>query len=108
VLSVAFARREGALRVAGVGGEFHAAEAATLRTALHVAAKRYLCAVDPAYYQQLSGPSRRSLALQGGAMAHRIEAAPHIHLCMGAGGAGMTMSFGLAEAAWRRWTGDRS
>jgi phosphonate degradation associated HDIG domain protein len=35
---------------------------------LHVAAKRYLCAVDPAYRNQLSGPSVVSLNLQGGAM----------------------------------------
>jgi phosphonate degradation associated HDIG domain protein len=35
---------------------------------LHVAAKRYLCGVDPAYYDKLSEDSRRSLALQGGPM----------------------------------------
>jgi phosphonate degradation associated HDIG domain protein len=34
--------------------------------ALHVAAKRYLCAVDPAYQAQLSPASVQSLALQGG------------------------------------------
>jgi gamma-butyrobetaine dioxygenase len=33
---------------------------------LHVAAKRYLCAVDPEYARQLSPASVRSLALQGG------------------------------------------
>jgi phosphonate degradation associated HDIG domain protein len=33
---------------------------------LHVAAKRYLCAVDPAYSAQLSPVSVQSLALQGG------------------------------------------
>jgi phosphonate degradation associated HDIG domain protein len=33
---------------------------------LHVQAKRYLCAVKPAYYEALSADSRRSLALQGG------------------------------------------
>jgi [1-hydroxy-2-(trimethylamino)ethyl]phosphonate dioxygenase len=33
---------------------------------LHVAAKRYLCAVDPAYAAGLSAASRRSLELQGG------------------------------------------
>ncbi|MCU1351177.1 MAG: putative phosphohydrolase [Acidimicrobiales bacterium] len=37
--------------------------------ALHVRAKRYRCAVDPAYLAQLSDGSRRSLALQGGPMA---------------------------------------
>jgi phosphonate degradation associated HDIG domain protein len=34
--------------------------------ALHVRAKRYRCAVDPAYLEDLSAGSRRSLALQGG------------------------------------------
>jgi phosphonate degradation associated HDIG domain protein len=33
---------------------------------LHVAAKRYLCAVDPGYQDQLSAASRQSLRLQGG------------------------------------------
>ena len=33
---------------------------------LHVAAKRYLCAVDPAYLAGLSPASRLSLSLQGG------------------------------------------
>src|SRR5262249_4940556 len=36
---------------------------------LHVAAKRYLCAVDPEYGQQLSQASLQSLALQGGPMS---------------------------------------
>jgi len=36
---------------------------------LHVAAKRYLCAVDPEYRAQLSPPSAKSLALQGGPLA---------------------------------------
>jgi phosphonate degradation associated HDIG domain protein len=35
---------------------------------LHVPAKRYLCAVDPAYFSKLSDDSVRSLALQGGPM----------------------------------------
>lgn len=35
---------------------------------LHVAAKRYLCAVDPDYLGQLSKPSIHSLSLQGGPM----------------------------------------
>ena len=34
---------------------------------LHVAAKRYLCATDPAYFGCLSAASVRSLELQGGA-----------------------------------------
>jgi predicted HD phosphohydrolase len=36
---------------------------------LHVAAKRYLCGVNPAYYDKLSEDSRASLALQGGPMS---------------------------------------
>ncbi len=35
---------------------------------LHVAAKRYLCAVDPSYLSGLSPASRLSLRLQGGPM----------------------------------------
>ena len=49
---------------------------------LHVPAKRYLCAVEPGYFQGLSPASARSLALQGGpfdadASAAFIEA-PHV------------------------------
>src|SRR5262249_35285466 len=33
---------------------------------LHVAAKRYLCAVEPGYLSALSAASQRSLELQGG------------------------------------------
>lgn len=36
---------------------------------LHVQAKRYLCLVEPGYYDGLSEASRRSLALQGGVFA---------------------------------------
>lgn len=36
---------------------------------LHVAAKRYLCAIEPAYLGQLSPPSLLSLQLQGGPMS---------------------------------------
>lgn len=36
---------------------------------LHVAAKRYLCGVDPTYYGKLSQDSKDSLALQGGPMS---------------------------------------
>lgn len=47
---------------------------------MHVAAKRYLCAVDPAYHATLSGPSQLSLKLQGGPMsaeeARAFEAMP--------------------------------
>ena len=42
---------------------------------LHVAAKRYLCAVEPDYFGKLSPDSVRSLGLQGGPMsADEIEA----------------------------------
>lgn len=48
---------------------------------LHVAAKRYLCAVEPAYHTALSEASRRSLRLQGGPMSQeevgRFEQEPH-------------------------------
>jgi [1-hydroxy-2-(trimethylamino)ethyl]phosphonate dioxygenase len=46
---------------------------------LHVAAKRYLCAVNPAYYDKLSEDSRRSLVLQGGPMS-ATEVAAFDHL----------------------------
>src|SRR5260370_17776091 len=36
---------------------------------LHVAAKRYLCAVEPDYFSKLSPDSVRSLGLQGGPMS---------------------------------------
>jgi phosphonate degradation associated HDIG domain protein len=48
---------------------------------LHVPAKRYLCATDPAYFGALSAGSVRSLALQGGPLtpgeAVAFLAAPH-------------------------------
>ncbi|HUQ36685.1 MAG TPA: HD domain-containing protein [Aestuariivirga sp.] len=37
----------------------------------HVAAKRYICATDPAYFGQLSAASIHSLKLQGGPMNSR-------------------------------------
>ena len=47
---------------------------------LHVAAKRYLCAAEPGYLDQLSAASQQSLALQGGpldaAAAAAFRAAP--------------------------------
>lgn len=42
---------------------------------LHVAAKRYLCAVDPAYFDQLSVASKHTLELQGGPMSEAEVAA---------------------------------
>jgi phosphonate degradation associated HDIG domain protein len=48
---------------------------------LHVAAKRYLCAVDPAYRDLLSPASELSLGLQGGPMSEgeveEFERLPH-------------------------------
>jgi phosphonate degradation associated HDIG domain protein len=41
---------------------------------LHVAAKRYLCAVDPGYLAGLSRSSRLSLSLQGGPMEAKERA----------------------------------
>jgi phosphonate degradation associated HDIG domain protein len=53
----------------------------TAPVALHVQAKRYLCAVEDDYYARLSDASRKSLALQGGVMAadevQAFEADPH-------------------------------
>ncbi|MDB9529035.1 HD domain-containing protein [Oscillatoria sp. CS-180] len=40
--------------------------AVTAPIRLHVAAKRYLCAIDPSYWNALSPASKRSLELQGG------------------------------------------
>ncbi|HLZ73432.1 phosphonate degradation HD-domain oxygenase [Phenylobacterium sp.] len=49
--------------------------------ALHVAAKRYLCAAEPGYAARLSEASTRTLKLQGGPFsvrqARRFEAIPH-------------------------------
>ena len=48
---------------------------------LHVAAKRYLCATDPAYLGRLSNASVNSLKVQGGPMStaesKSFEAIPH-------------------------------
>ena len=48
---------------------------------LHVAAKRYLCAVEPPYLEGLSPASQTSLRLQGGPMSpdevRRFQASPH-------------------------------
>ena len=48
---------------------------------MHVAAKRYLCGVDPGYYSKLSAASVRTLGLQGGPMSKHecaaFERGPH-------------------------------
>ncbi len=48
---------------------------------LHVAAKRYLCAVDPSYMKRLSAASVHTLRLQGGPMSASevaaFESRPH-------------------------------
>ena len=49
-------------------------EAVTAPVALHVEAKRYLCLVEPGYFDQLSDASKLSLSVQGGVM-NRAEAA---------------------------------
>jgi phosphonate degradation associated HDIG domain protein len=41
---------------------------------LHVAAKRYLCAVEPGYFSELSPASVQSLELQGGPMDSALQA----------------------------------
>ena len=46
-------------------------EAVTTPIRLHVAAKRYLCAVDTGYWDELSPASKLSLELQGGILAEK-------------------------------------
>lgn len=46
---------------------------------LHVAAKRYLCAVDSEYFSKLSPPSIQSLKLQGGPMSKTQAAHFELH-----------------------------
>lgn len=41
---------------------------------MHVDAKRYLCAMDVAYYDKLSVDSKRSLTLQGGVLSSHAAA----------------------------------
>jgi gamma-butyrobetaine dioxygenase len=59
----------------------HFGQAVSDPVRLHVAAKRYLCAVDPEYLALLSPASQKSLELQGGpfdaAGARAFEAEPH-------------------------------
>jgi phosphonate degradation associated HDIG domain protein len=71
-------RRHEATAVRVLAGLFPPSVTAPI--ALHVAAKRYLCAVDPTYLASLSDGSVRSLATQGGPMdgdeIARFEALP--------------------------------
>ncbi len=50
---------------------------------LHVDAKRYLCAIEPGYWDTLSAESKHSLELQGGiftsAQMEAFEQQPHAH-----------------------------
>ncbi|MDX2030327.1 MAG: HD domain-containing protein [Blastocatellia bacterium] len=55
----------------------HFDEAVTEPVRLHVDAKRYLCATEPAYLAGLSPASRKSLQLQGGPMSLEEAAAFH-------------------------------
>ena len=61
--------------VSALKGMFPASVLTPIR--LHVDAKRYLCAVDRAYWESLSQDSKRSLELQGGVYT-REEAARFI------------------------------
>lgn len=36
--------------------------------------------------------------------AYEADPLPNVHLCTGTGGAGMTMSLGLSERTWRKWS----
>jgi phosphonate degradation associated HDIG domain protein len=58
---------------------------------LHVAAKRYLCATEPGYYERLSDASRLSLQLQGGPFS-RVDVAAFAE-----------NPFSEAAVALRRW-----
>jgi phosphonate degradation associated HDIG domain protein len=60
----------------------HYPPAVTEPVRLHVAAKRYLCSVDPEYLRGLSAASVKSLQLQGGAFK-REEAAEFLGLPFG-------------------------
>jgi gamma-butyrobetaine dioxygenase len=51
----------------------------TAPIALHVASKRYLCAVEPSYRATLSAASIRSLELQGGPMTAAEVAEFELH-----------------------------
>lgn len=60
-------RRHESIAVRALAGLFPTSVTAPI--ALHVEAKRYLCAIDPTYHGLLSEGSVRSLATQGGPMS---------------------------------------
>ena len=59
------------LGAAWLSQHFNAAVSDPVR--LHVAAKRYLCAVEPGYFAELSPASVQSLELQGGPMDATLQ-----------------------------------
>jgi phosphonate degradation associated HDIG domain protein len=88
----------------GIDGEHEALGALSLSAwfdadvtrpiALHVAAKRYLCATDPGYFAALSEASKLSLELQGGVFTP--AEADHF----------ATLPFAAEAARLRRWDDD--
>lgn len=63
-----------------IGADFLSAfypESVTEPIRLHVPAKRYLCTIDPTYYDELSPASKTSFRLQGGMMSDKELAAFH-------------------------------
>lgn len=72
-----------------VGADFleeHFGPAVSEPVRMHVDAKRYLCAVDPGYFDLLSEASVLSLKLQGGVMNEEevkaFEASPHLEAAL--------------------------
>ena len=66
-------RRHGAAGAEFLGAHFGPEVCEPVR--LHVAAKRYLCATEPGYFDALSAASVRTLGLQGGPMTETERAA---------------------------------
>ena len=58
----------------------------TVPISLHVPSKRYLCTVDPDYYDSLSSASKHSFVVQGGKMDDEqraeFEKTPHLDLAL--------------------------
>jgi phosphonate degradation associated HDIG domain protein len=74
-----FDRRHEEAGAAALAGAFPQEVVEAVR--MHVAAKRYLCATDPAYHGRLTPASQHTLSLQGGPMspaeAEAFRARPH-------------------------------